>query len=107
MADPIPTSARATVATRQGGRCFRCGGRGSEWHHRRRRRVKAHRHCTCNGVLLCGTCHRWVHANPVSARDDGLIVSMGGATLPPWMAPARSWTGWVLLDCEGVMAPLA
>lgn len=37
--------------------------------------VDFHQHCACCLVFLCGSCHRWAHANPVRAREDGWIVS--------------------------------
>jgi hypothetical protein len=76
MPNPIPQWRREQVQDRDNGRCVRCGGRGSEWHHRRGRRVRdQHTHCSCNGVMLCRTCHSWVHANPLMAMPKGYIVS--------------------------------
>lgn len=80
--------------------CQRCGGVGSDWHHRRSRRVvDEHTHCPCNGVLLCRTCHAWVHGHPELAQGMGLIVS---AYWSPSMFPVQCFDGreW-LLDCEG------
>lgn len=36
--------------------------------------VGACRHCPCNGLWLCPSCHRWAHANPYAAIDEGLII---------------------------------
>lgn len=85
MRNQIPQRSRDLVRERQLGRCLRCGcpiqrGAGS-WHHRRtRRRIDAHTHCPCNGILLCGDgvqgCHGWTHGvGNFEARQSGLIVS--------------------------------
>lgn len=100
MPNPIPPWRREQVETRQHGLCLRCGGRGSEWHHRRGRRVlDKHTHCSCNGVLLCRTCHSWVHGHPLLAMTSGWIVSR--YILEPMTIPVivdnHPWT----LDCEG------
>lgn len=80
--------------------CARCLGNGYEWHHRRSRRVReAHRHCACNGLLLCRTCHSWVHANPDEAQAVGSIVSQW--VDEPFMVPFRTHTGWWQLRCDG------
>jgi hypothetical protein len=100
MSDPtrIPTRSREIVARRSDGRCERCGGPGSDWHHRRRRRIVEHRHCPCNGVRLCSTCHRWAHANPEAARASGFIVP---SHLRPQDVPIRAHGMWWRHDCDG------
>lgn len=100
MPNPIPPESRSLVERRDLLRCVRCGGPGAEWHHRRRRNVKdEHQHCTCNGVLLCKTCHGWAHGHPIEARNTGFIVS---AHQPdPGTEPVRSWLGEIRLDCFG------
>jgi hypothetical protein len=62
-----------------------------------------HRHCPCNGVWLCPTCHTWAHGHPFEAKALGLIVSRhvaepGGVTL-------TTWYGTVRLDCVGDYEP--
>lgn len=102
MSNRIPTAARLAVKERDEGRCSRCGGLGSEWHHRRRRNVRNdhYQHCCCIGVLLCTVCHRWVHANPAKARDTGYIIS--SYEEEPWTIPLQVWTkDWQTNDCEG------
>lgn len=96
----IPLSRRTQVLLRDKGRCVRCNGRGTDWHHRRSRLVRDdHQHCTCVGVLLCRTCHSWVHANPMPARREGWIVSK--FERQPWTVPVvladgrQRWT-----DCH-------
>lgn len=68
----IPTKAREVVRRRQNGQCMRCGNRYSDLHHRQRRREGGHSYE--NLVGLCGTCHKWVHANPAKARELGYII---------------------------------
>lgn len=98
----IPTWSRTTVKKRDKERCFRCGCPTlvGQWHHRRSRGVRGpHRHCPCNGVWLCPTCHRQVHDNPEQARLEGLIVSR--SETDPGSVPALSWYGVLTLDCKG------
>jgi len=102
----IPYTSRAAVLDRQRGMCFRCVMHGTDWHHRRGRSVvDEHTHCPCNGVLLCRACHRWVHANPMDAMDDGLIVRRNVET--PYEQPMRGFDGWWSLTCTGAMSPMA
>lgn len=100
MASPIPTQRREQVKAREMDRCFRCGGKGSEWHHRRSRSVRdTHTHCACNGVWVCKTCHDWAHAHPFDARSIGLIVSRHQRD--PGTVPVEARFGLIVLDCEG------
>lgn len=102
----IPTRSRELVRAREGGQCRRCGGHGNQWHHRRTRKVRGeHRHCPCNGVLLCPTCHRWVHRYPVQAKAVGLVVST--AVLDPGTVPIRGLWGWAQFSCGGAAAGLS
>lgn len=109
MADPdrdIPPESRALVEQRENMRCISCMGRGSEWHHRRSRRVReAHRHCACNGVLLCRSCHTAAHSHHESGRDRGLVVSQW--VDEPFMVPIVDAMGrfWQL-TCDGKINPL-
>lgn len=108
MGDPdrdIPQESRTLVEGREAGRCLRCLGRGRDWHHRRSRRVRAgHRHCACNGVLLCRTCHSWAHANPDEAQATGFVVSQW--VDEPLMVPVFSGTGWWQVTCDGRIHPV-
>lgn len=95
---------RLLVRTRDFSRCVRCktplaSGAG-EWHHRRSRSVRDEcQHASCNGILLCGTCHAWVHAHPFAARAKGWIVSRFAK---PCEVPVfAEQHGWVLLDHKG------
>lgn len=96
---------RQIIYDRDLGRCARCGGPGSEIHHRRSRRVRdAHTDCPCNLVLLCGWgnhtgCHGHTHGNPVKARAVGLIL--GTATADLSAVRIETWRGAVTLNCEG------
>jgi hypothetical protein len=100
MRNEIPTIQRAVVKVRDEGKCVRCGGVGSEWHHRRSRSVRdEHQHCACNGVWLCRTCHAWAHAHPFEARRTGFIVSRHSTPVDhPVECVMR---GWVRLTCMG------
>lgn len=104
MSNEIPTRARNLVKERQMGFCARCGNRGGEWHHRRRRAVKAGHdpHCTCIGVLLCGSDHRWAHSHPTEAKENGYIIAPH--VTEPWTQPIRTYAGWVTFDCDGGVA---
>lgn len=104
----IPDTARTLVRSRAHHRCERCGAPApnGQWHHRRSRRVvDDHTHCPCNGVWLCGTCHRWAHANPTAARPTGFIVSQW-VTIPRMVPVITSW-GIRTHECEGTFAFLA
>lgn len=98
----IPTAVRRAVDERDARRCVRCGMAGREQHHRTRRREAGH--AISNLVLLCGSCHRHVHANPTEAKATGFII-------PPWgeqtslTMPVREFTGqWLLLDDDAGIA---
>jgi hypothetical protein len=96
---------RALVRDRSRGRCFRCNGPGVDWHHRRSRRVVLpHRHCPCNGLWLCRTCHDEAHAEPERARVNGVIVSQWMDE--PSMVPVMDAHGWWQLLCNGKYEPL-
>lgn len=100
MSNPIPDASRRIVERRDRGRCVRCGGVGTDWHHRRGRSVKdQHQHCACNGILLCRTCHSYVHHYPSIAAGMGFVVSRH----EPWpeSTPVKSVQGWAILSCEG------
>lgn len=98
----IPEFSRIVVKDRERVQCARCGTPAphGEWHHRRSRRiVDAHRHCPCNGLLLCATCHQWAHSNPLEARRTGFIVSIHQRE--PFMVPIQTVWGERTHDCEG------
>lgn len=103
----IPEESRRLVEQRENMRCISCMARGYEWHHRRSRRVReAHRHCACNGVLLCRSCHIAAHSHHESGRDRGLIVSQW--VDEPFMVPVVDAMGrfWQL-TCDGRIHPLS
>lgn len=97
------TRARELVRKRANGRCEVCGGRGYEYSHRRRRSIREHSWCPCNGLLACRTCHARMHEGPVEAQVVGWHVSIyeEPATVPVLLAGGRYW----LLDCEGGATP--
>jgi hypothetical protein len=100
VSNPIPEESRRIVEWRDRNRCVRCGGAGSEWHHRRGRSVKdRHQHCACNGILLCRTCHAYAHAYPTIAQNFGFVVSRHCED--PSLVPVKNATGWAVLTCEG------
>jgi hypothetical protein len=102
MGNPIPQSQRRLVKARAQGRCERCGGPGSEVHHRQRRREGGHG--IENLVLLCAIDHRWAHANPEDARREGYIVS---TSLSRWTIadiPIFQFGRAVYLSPEGIYA---
>lgn len=97
----IPTKARQVVRERDKGKCVRCRGPATAWHHRRSRSVRdLHQHCPCNGISLCRACHDWVHANPFHARSKGWIVSRHAD--PSEMQLEHVQLGWIKLTCEGL-----
>lgn len=49
-----------------------------------------HTHAPGNATWLCPPCHRWVHDNPLLARQSGYIVST--ATADP--ASVVLYTAW-------------
>lgn len=103
--NPIPTRSREMLAARDRGSCFRCGLHGTDWHHRRSRRVRDdHTHCPCNGITLCRACHDAVHARPADARDLGLIVPRD--TTEPGRVAVKGFMGWVTLRCDGTSQPV-
>ena len=93
----IPTKAREVVRARQNDQCARCGNRYTELHHRQRRREAGHGYEILVG--LCGSDHKWAHANPTAAKEHGYIV-------PPWeedveSVPIRTFMGWMTFDARG------
>lgn len=94
--DPIVREAlKATFR----GRCWRCGGVGVDYAHRRPRGVRdLHTACFCNATWLCRVCHRWCHNNPVASLETGLTVSRYEPQ--PWMVPVTLMGGLYRLTCE-------
>lgn len=101
MSNEIPAASREALKVRDRGQCLRCGMAGTDWHHRKRRREGGHG--PGNGATLCGLDHRWVHANPLEARDLGFIVHTADDYLT---IPIKTFMGWVLLDDDGGMTPI-
>lgn len=99
VATAIPKASRALVEARERGLCARCGGVGTDWHHRRSRRVRdAHTHCACNGILLCRDCHSWAHSK-MAAAEQGYRVSSYEST--PVSVPAVRFGRWWVQRCDG------
>lgn len=100
MSNEIPTQSRVMLKKRDGSRCLRCGMRGYQLHHRRRRAVRdEHTHAPSNLVTLCQPCHAWVHANPAKAQEDGYIVT--AHTDRPDLRPVKTFRGWAHFDISG------
>lgn len=100
MSNEIPTKSRQVVNERSQRRCERCGGVGTDWHHRRRRNVRdSHQHEACNGVLLCRTCHSWAHLHPRDAREEGWILAT--TVSDPSAEPINTVWGIRRLTCDG------
>lgn len=93
----IPTKAREVVRARQNSQCARCGNRYAELHHRQRRREAGHGYEILVG--LCGTCHKWAHANPVRAKEVGYIVDPYVSDVAA--VPIKTFMGWMTLDDAG------
>lgn len=96
----IPQASREVVVDRERGLCVRCAGPGRHWHHRRsRRRRGEHRHCPCNGVWLCPTCHEWAHKYPIAAKEEGYVIPT--VVDEPAQVTFLTWWGRVKVDCVG------
>lgn len=93
----IPTKARGVVRERQNGQCARCGNRYTELHHRQRRREAGHGLEILVG--LCGSDHKWAHANPVKAKEHGYIVDPYVEDVAS--VPIKTFMGWVRFDKDG------
>jgi len=61
--------------------------------------VALHRHCPCNGIWLCHTCHKHLHKNPEQATRLGFIVTSYEAQ--PFNVPVWTTWGWRYHDCNG------
>ncbi len=96
----IPDLATALIRVRDRDRCQRCGGGASDRHHRQRRRDGGHG--AGNLVLMCRTCHGWVHGNPIKAQETGFIVKFADNYLT---VPIKTYAGWALLHDDGTMSP--
>lgn len=99
----IPTRAATLTRNRYAKRCARCGmqaGGGATHHRRGRAVIDSHTQCPCNLVWLCTTCHSWVHAQPLLARNTGFIVSR--YCNEPSNIPIVTPWGIRLHDCRGV-----
>ena len=96
----IPTKAREVVRERQNSQCARCGNRYEEVHHRMRRREGLHGYE--NLVGLCGTDHRWAHANPREAAAEGYIIPISVDDISA--VPIFTFMGWLVFDSDGGLA---
>jgi len=88
---------RVAVKERQNDQCARCGAAGAQHHHRMRRREGGHG--KANIVYLCATDHRWVHANPRAAQEQGYIIPIHVTQISA--VPIKTFMGWMLFDDVG------
>ena len=99
MPNEIPSATRKKVIERDKDRCWRCGLRGTEIQHRKRRREGGH--SLSNLIRMCHTCHMWVHDHPAGATGSGWTVSVYGN---PSQIPVQRWDGaLILLHDDGQM----
>lgn len=101
----VPDAVRALVVDRDRGRCLRCGGPGSNLHHRTARGMGGagpRANSPANLIVLCGSgttgCHGWVEAHPTAAAILGYRVPRG---TDPATVPVLDVTGWVRLGHDG------
>jgi hypothetical protein len=97
VGNEIPTKAREVVRHRQNSQCCRCGARYAELHHRQRRREGGHGYE--NLVGLCSTCHKWAHANPKRAVEDGYIIPIHIDDIAA--VPIKTFMGWLRFEEDG------
>lgn len=50
-------------------------------------------------VGLCGTCHKWAHANPKAAKVHGYIIAP--FETDPASIPIKTFMGWVTFSEDG------
>lgn len=70
----ISEATRRRVVEVAGGRCWRCAKRGGHVHHRQLR-SQGGPHIPSNLILVCLTCHDWIHHHPTMALARGWLVS--------------------------------
>jgi 5-methylcytosine-specific restriction endonuclease McrA len=83
--DPVWAAVRKVVWERARGRCERCetGLYVTTWHaHHVKLRSRGGTDDPANLVALCPPCHRWVHANPTLAENEGWMLAS-------WLEEAR------------------
>jgi len=86
---PMPKDTVLQVQQRSRGRCERCllPAPKGVLHHRQPRGMGGSTdvpHAPANVMLLHDSCHRWLHAHPQRAYQEGLLVKHGTdpATVP-------------------------
>lgn len=77
----MPQDVYDTVMERAGGACEAmihgaCTGHVAHWHHRK---ISGREHAVTNGLAVCDSCHRWIHANPADSYENGWLVKMNHA----------------------------
>ncbi len=105
MADnEFPAGQRRILKDRDDWRCARCAVPVSDnaHVHNRKLRSRGGGRDLSNGVLLCPTCHHWVHHNVEKATEQGFIVASRAFTA---LTPVTTWRGRIWLDDIGSWRP--
>ena len=74
-----------------------CAGRAHHWHHRVLR-SQGGEHTVPNGLGVCDSCHRAIHADTARAYDNGWLVHSWDS---PVLTPVLRRGVWVLLNEDG------
>lgn len=95
--------AREIVFARAKDRCEVCGGRATDFSHRRTRSVKdEHTDSPENGLASCRACHAQMHRHPAEARRLGHHVSR--YVPDPGKVPVHLKGAWWMLSRDGTMS---
>lgn len=103
MTPRMKTGTWERIFDRESGVCLRCGGAGSEVHHRRSRGMGGTAkdpHGVANLVLLCAACHRWVESHRAAAYEQGWLIRRSNPT-PADQIPVQTGRGLVWLTNNG------
>ena len=106
MTTRVEREAREAVQKRSHGMCERCGGFGSNIHHRRPRGMggTSTPEDPTNLVMLCGSgttgCHGWVESYRAKAWEQGWLVPRRDPR-EPTDVPVWALGEWCLLTAEG------
>jgi len=93
--------ARRLCKIRDRGLCRKCGKAGLECHHIHSRRHASIRFNLLNLLSLCPVCHRFMHDDPVSARD-WIAMEIGAENLD-LLDRARNWPELTLGEMDALV----